>query len=195
MSIRTNDPSRGFTTLELTVALLIAGVVAAFSTPGIINAMREYRVGIATRQMSDLIQRAKTQAVSENHVVTLRVDTANNRAGVAVYDVNGNEIRVDYVPLPQGVIFTMPSGVTAPVTGAPTTRAVSFGLKAGSTTIYEQTFTSRGFPSVNAGAINAIYVGSNNKSYRALTLNSVGGMRTWIWRTNQWVDTRNSTSS
>lgn len=86
----------------------------------------------------------------------------------------------------------MPTGVTAPVDGAPTARSVSFALKAGSTTIYEQSFTSRGFPAVAAGALNAIYVGSNNQSYRALTLNSVGGMRSWTWRTNQWIDTRHT---
>ena len=192
MFIRTNDAARGFTTLELTIVVLITGVIAAIATPKITNAMREYRVSIAVRHMADLVQRAKVQAISENHSVALRVDTANNRAGLVVYDANNNEVRVDYIPLPQGVSFAMPAGVTAPVTGAPTARSVSFALKAGSTTIYEQSFTSRGFPAVATGTMNAIYVGSNNQSYRALTLNSVGGIRTWIWRTNQWEDTRHT---
>lgn len=190
--IRTNDSTRGFTTLELTIAVLITGVIAAISTPKIINAMREYRVAIAVRTMTDLVQRAKVQAISENHSVALRVDTANNRAGLVVYDANGAEVRVDYHPLPQGVTFVMPAGVTAPVTGAPTASSVSFALKGGSTTIYEQSFTSRGFPAVAAGTMNAIYVGSNSRSYRAVTMNSVGGMRTWEWRTNQWQDTRHT---
>ncbi len=192
MFIRINDSARGFTTLELTIVVLITGVIAAIATPKITNAMREYRVSIAVRHMADLVQRAKVQAISENHSVALRVDTANNRAGLVVYDANNNEVRVDYIPLPQGVSFAMPAGVTAPVTGAPTDRSVSFALKAGSTTIYEQSFTSRGFPAVVTGTMNAIYVGSNNQSYRALTLNSVGGIRTWIWRTNQWEDTRHT---
>lgn len=187
-----NDSARGFTTLELTVAVLISGIIAAIATPKIINGMREYRVNIAVRQITDLVQRAKVQAISENHSVALRVDTATNRAGLVVYDANGAEVRVDYAPLPQGVTFVMPTGVTAPVTGAPTTRSVSFALKAGSTTVYEQAFTSRGFPAVAAGAMNAIYVGANNLSYRALTLNSVGGMRSWIWQANQWVDSRHT---
>lgn len=197
MFIRTNDSARGFTTLELTIAVLITGVIAAIATPKITNAMREYRVSIAVRQITDLVQRAKVQAISENHTVALRVDTANNRAGLVVYDANNNntEVRVDYIPLPGGVTFAMPAGVTAPVTGAPTARSVSFALKGGSTTIYEQSFTSRGFPAVAAGTMNAIYVGSNNRSYRALTLNSVGGMRTWTWRTNQWDDTRHTSTT
>lgn len=195
VSIRTNNSARGFTTIELTVAILITGVIAAIATPKITNAMREYRVGIAVRQMGDLVQRAKVQAIAENHSVALRVDTANNRAGLAVYDQNGAELRVEYIPLPGGVRFAMPEGVTAPVTGAPTARSVSFALKNGSTTVYEQRFTSRGFPEVAAGTMNAIYVGSYNQSYRALTLNSVGGMRTWTWRTNQWQDTRHTETS
>jgi type II secretory pathway pseudopilin PulG len=184
----------GFTTLEVAVVVLVTGVVAAIATPKIADAMREYRVGIAIRQMTDLIQRAKAQAVSENHNVTLRIDTANNRAGLAVYDANGNEIRTDYIPLPQGVKFAIPSGMTAPLSGAPTTRSVSFPLKSGSTTVYEQAFNSRGFPDVAPGAINAIYLGANDQFYRALTLSSVGGMRAWIWRSTKWVDARNSTS-
>jgi len=192
VSTRFNRSARGFTTLELTVAVCIAAIIAAFATPKIINAMREYRTSLAVRQLSDMIQRAKVQAISENHTVALRVDTENRKAGLVVYDTNNNEVRVDYVTLPQGVNFVLPAGVTEPVTGAPTDRSVSFGLKAGSTTIYEQNFTSRGFPAVAAGAINAIYVGSNNQTYRALTLNSVGGMRTWKWESSQWVDTRHT---
>jgi type II secretory pathway pseudopilin PulG len=190
--IRTYNSARGFTTLELTVVILITGIIAAIATPKITTAMREYRVSVAVRQMSDLIQRAKVQATSENHDVALRVDTSSNRAGLVVYDANGAELRTDYVSLPSGVTFVLPAGVTAPVTGAPIDSCVSFNLKAGSTTIYEQRFTSRGFPAVAAGTINAIYVGSNNQSYRALTLNSVGGMRTWTWQNNQWVDTRHT---
>lgn len=190
--IRINNSARGFTTLELTVAVFVAAIIAGISTPKFISAMREYRTSLAVRQLSDMIQRAKVQATSENHSVALRVDVANRKAGLVVYDTNNNEVRCDYVSLPQGVTFVLPSGVTAPVTGAPTDRSVTFALKAGSTTVYEQNFTSRGFPAVAAGAINAIYVGSNNQTYRALTLNSVGGMRTWKWQTNTWVDTRHT---
>jgi hypothetical protein len=135
------------------------------------------------------------QAISENHSVALRVDTANNRAGLAVYDTNGAEVRVDYVPLPGGVSFLRPTGLTAPVNGVPTDRSVTFALKTGSTSIYEQNFTSRGFPAVAAGTMNAIYVGSSTGNYRALTLNSVGGMRTWKWKTNRWIDTRHASAT
>lgn len=191
--------ARGFTLMEVTIACLIIALIAAFSTPRIIGAMREYRVGLAVRQMSDLIQRAKTQAVSDNNTVTLRVDTINSRAGLVVRDANGNEVTVQYIPLPEGVRFAMPtpsggSTLAAPMTGAPVSASVSFPAKAGATGIYEQDFNSRGFPAVAAGTINAIYVGSNNQSYAALTISSVGGLRSWKWNSNQWVNTRSGTT-
>ena len=185
-----NKSERGFTLLEATVAVFIIGIIMAFSTPRIISAMRDYRVSMATRRVADLIQRAKTQAVSENRTVTLRVDTASNRVGIVFRDTSNTEVRTDYIPLPQGVTFSLPSGtVPPPMTGAPVARSVSFPLKSGSSTVYEQDFNSRGFPSVTAGTINAIYVGSNNLTYRVLTLNSVGGTRTWLWRNSAWVTT------
>jgi Tfp pilus assembly protein FimT len=185
--------------IEATVVVSVIAVIAAFSTPKIINAMRQYRIGLATRQVADLIQRAKVEAVSQNRNVTVRVDTVNNRAGLVIRDANGAEINVQYIPLPDGVRFvlpTPPSGGTlpAPMSGAPTAASVSFAAQAGSTGIYEQDFNSRGFPAVNAGTIHAIYVGSYNASYAAVTINSVGGIRTWSWSGTQWLNTRTGTT-
>jgi type II secretory pathway pseudopilin PulG len=198
VSTRIHQAARGFTIMEATIAVFIVGLLAALSVPRIVNAMREYRVQMAVRQLADLIQRAKTQAVSNNASVVLRVDTANNRAGLVIFDASGTEVGVQYVPLPQGVRFVLPSGtVPAPTTGAPTAASVSFPARAGVSNIYEQSFTSRGFPAVASGAINAIYVGSNNQTYMALTMNSVGGMRTWKWNDSnrQWMNTRAVNSS
>jgi prepilin-type N-terminal cleavage/methylation domain-containing protein len=191
VSTCTNKSVRGFSLLEATVVVAIAGLIAAFATPKIISGMREYRVNVAVRQITDLIQRAKTQAVSDNRTITLRIDTGNNRAGIVMLDAAGAEVGVQYIPLPQGVQFAKPSGtLPAPTSGAPTTASVSFPAKSGATNIYEQGFNSRGFPAVSAGTVNAIYLGSYNKTYAALTLNSVGGMRTWKWSGSQWLNTR-----
>jgi Tfp pilus assembly protein FimT len=177
--------------MEAAVVVAIAGLIAAFATPKIVSAMREYRVNIAIRQMADLIQRAKTQAVSDNRTITLRVDTANNKAGIVTLDAAGAEVGVQYIPLPQGVRFVLPTGtVPPPTTGAQTTLSVSFPAKSGTTNIYELGFNSRGFPAVSAGTVNVIYLGSYSKTYAALTMNSVGGMRTWKWSGSQWLNTR-----
>lgn len=187
---RTVRSQRGFTLIEMAVVVLILGVLIGFATPKFTNAMREYRVSMASRQLTDLIQRAKTQAVSNNQRVVIRVDTAENRAGLVVYDSGGIEVRTEYVKLPQGVLFSRPANVTAPMSGAPTADNVSFPAKQGSTTVFEQQFNSRGFPVVaSPTTINAIYVG-NGTVFRALTLTSVGGVRSWKWNSTQWTNTR-----
>lgn len=160
---------RGLTLIEMAVVVLILGALIGFAMPKFTNAMREYRVSMATRQLTDLIQRAKTQAVSDNRKVVVRVDTAANRAGLVVYDSAGNEVRTEYVKLPQGVQFSRPANVTAPMVGAPTAGSVSFPAKQGSTTVFEQQFNSRGFPVVSSPTtINTLYVG-NSAMFRALT--------------------------
>lgn len=202
MSKEIRDRQRGFTLLEASVVVLVIGFIVGFATPKFVNAMREYRVSMATRQLTDLIHRAKTQAVSDNRGVTLRVDTATNRIGLVVVDTDGvTELRTEYVKLPQGVTFSMPADVNAPMTGAPIARSVSFAPKTGSTTVFEQQFNSRGFPVVGAPTtIQALYVG-NGKNFRAVTLTSVGGLRSWTWMQPEghpdggWVNTRTSTTT
>ena len=185
----------GFSVLEVTVVVLLVGAIAAFAAPRITNAMREYRLAMAVRQFSDLIQRAKTQAMSDNKTVTLRVDTANRKAGIVVLDSSGTEVSTEYIPLPQGIIFSRPANVNAPMTNAPYASDISFPAQGTSTTIFQQDFNSRGFPAVTtAGAINTIYF-SNSRNYRALTLTSVGGISTWVWQTNKWVNTRTAKSA
>ena len=193
--MKSRNQERGFTVIEITVIVLVIGALVAFAAPKITNAMREYRLAIAVRQISDLIQRAKTQAMSDNKTVTLRVDTANRQAGIVIKDSSGTEIRTDYIPLPQGIIFSRPASVNAPMTGAPFASNVSFPAQGGSTTIFQQDFNSRGFQTVAAaGAINTVYL-SNSRNFRALTLSSVGGVSTWVWQTNQWVNTRTAKSA
>lgn len=190
----TSRRQSGFTMLETAVVVLVTGTVVAFAAPKISNAMREYRLNIGMRQMADLVQRVKTQAVSDNRKASLVIDTANKKMGLTTYDVNGNVVRTDYVPLPQGITFTAPAGLTAPVTGAPTSNAVSFAAKQGSTTVFQQDFNSRGFPVVAPGAVNAVYL-SNGNTFRAVTVNCIGGARKWVWTVvhdsnGQWSDTQ-----
>ena len=157
--------------------------------------MREYRLAMAVRQFSDLIQRAKTKAMSDNKTVTLRVDTANRKAGIVVKDSSENRVNTEYIPLPQGIIFSRPANVNAPMTNAPFSSNISFPAQGTWTTLFQQDFNSRGFPAVTAaGAINTIYL-SNSRNYRALTLTSVGGISTWVWQTNKWVNTRTAEKS
>ena len=185
----------GYTILQIAITVLVSGTVIAFATPKITNAMREYRANIAMRNIADTLNRAKMQAVSENKRSAMMIDTANNRAGMAVlkWDTASASWIIDatyYVSLPQGVTFqrpniTNPGGVTA-------TTATNFAAVSGSTTVFRQDFNSRGFPIVaSASDVASVFVG-NGQSYRAITMSSVGGIRTYRTDTSNanWVDTR-----
>ncbi|HLG13211.1 MAG TPA: hypothetical protein VJH03_01640 [Blastocatellia bacterium] len=184
---KNNSRENGSTLVQAAITVAIIGVVVAFATPKIASGLREHRLSIASRQVADLIQRAKTQAISDNRTSSIVVDTAGQRMGLAVYDDAGAVSRIDYVPLPSDITFALPPNVSAPLAGAPTAKAVSFPAYDNSTVVFKQDFTSRGFPSVAApGTINAVYL-SNGRSYRGVTMSGVGGLRVWTWEDTKWV--------
>lgn len=177
----------GFSVLEIAVVVVLVGVVIAFAAPKISNGMREYRLGVGTRQMVDYIKRAKSQAVANNQTSSLIADPPNRRIGLVVRNSAGTVLRTDYYALPRDVSFALPPNVVAPMTGAPTSTSVSFPLQSGSSTVRQQDFNTRGFPAVTGTTMNAVYL-TNGTSYRAVTLNSYGGIRTWWWVGGQWRD-------
>ncbi|MBI3650861.1 MAG: prepilin-type N-terminal cleavage/methylation domain-containing protein [Acidobacteria bacterium] len=188
--MRTAQKQKGFSLIESAVVILLISIVAAMAVPKISKGMRQYRLNMAVQRMRDLIQKGKAEAVAENRSASLVVDETNRQFGLIVYDSNANALRTDYVPLPDGVTFSYPASVTAPMTGAPTAKAISFPAQGTSTTVYQQNFTSRGFLAVaTPGAINALYFG-DGKDFRAITINSVGGTQTWVWKSDEWVDSR-----
>jgi Tfp pilus assembly protein FimT len=184
--MRRNKES-GFSLLEGTIGLMILGVVVAFAAPRISNAMGQYRVDIATRQIVDIIKRAKTQAVAENRRSGIVADTAANRLGMVFYNDDLTVNRIEFIPLPQGVSFQRPADITTPPAGVTTTGVVSFAKQGN---YYQQDFNSRGFPLVASGAdVVSIFVG-NGREYRAVTMTSVGGISTYLAQNKQWVNTR-----
>jgi prepilin-type N-terminal cleavage/methylation domain-containing protein len=188
MSRKTAKPEQGFTMIEITIVLLIGSVIMAFATPRITNAMRAYRINIATRQVTDTLKRVKMQAVSENKRAALVVDTANLQAGMATLNDDGTVKDTYYIPLPQGIIFERPSVSTNPAgVSSSLTTAVSFSKYGSSGSIYKQDFNTHGFPVVaNASDVVCIFVG-NGKDYRAITMSSVGGVRIYKLDGSTWT--------
>jgi len=189
VAFRSFQSQRGFSMIEASVVVLVIGIVVTFATPRIIDGMREYRLNMAMRQVADLVQKVKMQAVSDNRKASLTIDAANRRIGIITYDAGNNVLSTQYAPLPSGVTFATPANNVAPVTGAPTANAISFPAQTNSTTIFQEDFNSKGFPVGAAGAINALYL-TNGRTYRALTVNSVAGLRSFTWQDSSWRDVR-----
>ena len=177
----------GFSLLETVIVVAGIGIVAAFSVPSIVNAMRSHRVNIALRTVTDTINRAKMTAVAENRRTGISLDPTGLQIGVIFYNDDNTFNRVEYRPLPDGVSFDRPSTTSQPagVTGG---AEVSFPLDS-TYGAYTLDFSARGMP-VNAfGTTESIFVG-NGQDYRALTISTVGGIRsyhldentsTWTW--------------
>ena len=79
---------------------------------------------MAVRGLSDTIQRAKTAAMADNRTASMVIDTAGKRLGLVVYNDAGAIVRTDFVPLPDGIRFEVPTGNTAPVAAARPRRRV-----------------------------------------------------------------------
>jgi type II secretory pathway pseudopilin PulG len=189
MTDRTEQKERGFTVLEAAVVVLIMGIAAAFAVPSITNAMRQYRLNTGMRQTIDLLHRAKTEAVAQSRQVGLVFDRAGRRLGMVFYQDDGTVDRTEFLPLPDGVTFQRPAQESSAPEGVET---------AGDVTVYDgeldgyplQTFTSRGFPRVDSGPdVVSIFLG-DGRDYRAVTMSSVGGVRSYRLEDSVWVNTR-----
>ena len=184
MAIRSIRNSKGFSVLDLVMTVGAAGIVLAFAIPKIASAVQEFRLRSATNLLADLMARAKMQAVAENTLCSVVVDSANYRLGIISYNA-GVAVNTSWVSMPWGITFGLPGSVTAPMTGAPTASTISFPVQTGKTTVFQQDFLSTGFPNVAAGAVNAIYF-TNGKHYGAVTLTCVGSIQLWQWDGSTW---------
>ena len=182
------ERQRGFTVFEGAVAVAIFGVALAFATPKITNAMREYRLNIAMRQVVDTFKRAKMQAISESKRSGVAIDVGGRRIGLVTYQDDGVTVdRIDYIPLPTGVIFQRPGDETAAPEGVTASGITSFPTKNG---VYVQDFNTRGFPAVSSGSdVLSVFLG-NDRDHRAVTMTSVGGVRTYRFENRTWHNTR-----
>jgi prepilin-type N-terminal cleavage/methylation domain-containing protein len=181
----------GFTLLEIMLVVLVAGIIGAIAVPRITNAMRSHRLTIATRQVIDTMKRAKMTAVSQNRTSAIGVDINGRRMGVVMFNADGTVNSVEYIPLPEGVSFQRPPGVTANPAGVTGANVVSFKQSGG---FYRQDFNSRGFPTVAFGATVSIFLG-NGRDYNAVTMTSVGGVQAFRLSGGEWTSTQAPRSS
>lgn len=52
--------------IEVAIVLLVIALIAAFAVPQVINYMRKYRLGVASRNVATALQRARFLATSNN---------------------------------------------------------------------------------------------------------------------------------
>ena len=97
----------GYTVVEVVVVLMVMAIAAAFVVPQVINYMRMYRLGVASRNIATALQRARYIATSNN----TRAEVSVRGAGlidIVQYDTQGNTEPKDVglVVLPDGITIS-----------------------------------------------------------------------------------------
>ncbi len=85
-----SSPSRGFSLLELLVALSILAVIAALVAPAFAKALEGAQFDTATRNVINGLRQARRLAINENREAVFSLDTASGEAWV-----NDEAVRID----------------------------------------------------------------------------------------------------
>ncbi|HWP45125.1 MAG TPA: GspH/FimT family pseudopilin [Blastocatellia bacterium] len=95
---------RGFSMIEIAVVLLILAIVAAAVIPQVMNYMRRYRLGVASRNVATALQRARFIATSNNLRAGVSIPESQ-RIVIEQYDPEGKnepELKGSFL-LPEGI--------------------------------------------------------------------------------------------
>jgi prepilin-type N-terminal cleavage/methylation domain-containing protein len=100
---------RGFSTIEISIAIAIILIFCAIAVPSVVNLTREYRVTTAADRLAGEIQTARLLAVSRNTPFQLVIDRANQTFQVIDPGDPANPPR-ERKSLPTGVTFKQGGG-------------------------------------------------------------------------------------
>jgi prepilin-type N-terminal cleavage/methylation domain-containing protein len=156
--------SKGFTILELIVAIVILGILAAIAIPGFARYGPDMRLKGAVRDLKSDMTLARAMAIRENALVALIFDTGNNRYTVFVDNGAGGGVAGDWTKNGSEALVKIkdiPSDVTM--------YEVSF-----SGGVQRCRFNSRGLPD---NIIGHVYMRNTNNEYMGVELFLVGTIR------------------
>jgi prepilin-type N-terminal cleavage/methylation domain-containing protein len=187
MEIRFNNPDRGFTLVELMMAIAIGLLV----------------MGLAVAAVPSMMKTAKADSGLDMVVAGLRAArelSTSDRRNVQLQFVGTNTLKVNRVEYPSGTLTTMRTFVLEGrvefrlVTGVPDTPD-AFG-NASATALGTHTpamFTTDGsFVDSNGDVLNGtlfLAVPGDSLSARAVTIfGPTGAMRQWRWNGRAWVE-------
>jgi prepilin-type N-terminal cleavage/methylation domain-containing protein len=177
-----SNSSRGFSLIELLVAMVVALVLAAIAIPNIVTTYSQYRLGVQATLIADQLDLLRMNAVRKNTTVTLFSTTPASNT-ILYIDTNKNsslDSTDPQVMLPADMQISNDLS-TAP-TGMPGTSSMgtyyssAVKLPAGGIS-----FASNGTISGSAGPYIIIigYKSTSKFGFRAITVTSMGQIKVW----------------
>lgn len=140
----------GFTLLELTIVIMISGILAAVAVPVYSNSLHQFRVEVASKKIAQDIAIAQTRARQTNATCTVSFSDANNTCevgGLASLDRQSQPYQVLFSQSPYLVDLSSLVTVSAPTTPLPNVSVVfnRFGMpdQGISVTVRAGSFVSR----------------------------------------------------
>jgi Tfp pilus assembly protein FimT len=192
----------GYSLIETSVLLAIVGVASAIGIPNMTSMLADYRLNVASRQLSTAIQYTRGKAVAENYNFTIRMnpDTASGSDAYQIaggeVDVNGNGLdpwedrnnngiqdTMSFAAkkLPKGIRYIPPG---TPVSSSPSISSLS--LTYPNTGTASISFNPMG-QETSANNSEAVYLQNERGAKAAVTVDSAGKVQVWRFRDSQWV--------
>lgn len=171
---------RGFTMVELMVALGVVAIVLSTSLPLLFNSQRAYWLMNDTRTIADQLTMARMRAASEFTQVRLNFNLNNGSYQLQLWDKTTNT-------------FDRTEGGTQYLSGATNFSFGGISTPAGSQTTIQESpqiiFNSRGVAVDSTGAATgnyAIYLRNNEGQTSAVTVAASGKVNIWRWNSSAW---------
>ena len=176
--------SRGFSLVEVVVALAVALVLVAISIPSVLGTYNQYRLGVQATLIANELDQLRMVAVRKNTTITLLSTTTSTTPPNTVIFVDANksgalDINDPQVFLPADMQIsnsgTPPAGMPdSSSMGSNYTSAVK--LPSGGIS-----FTSNGTISGGAGPYFIVigYTASTQYGFRAITVTPMGEIKVW----------------
>ncbi len=151
------EPNRGFTLIELVIAVAILGIAAALAVPAYLSWQDDSRAKGAAASMRADFERARMRAIRENANVRVAFNTNSYMVHT---DLNGdNALDTDEVVVTQK---TLPAGVTL---------TNNFGGD-------DMSFSSRGIPAAGLSDAGTVTMRSAGGSEYSVVVSRFGRIRT-----------------
>ena len=174
--------SRGFSLIELVVALAVALVLAAIAIPSIMTTYSQYRLGVQATLIANQLDLLRMTAVRKNTTVSLLSTTSGSNT-VLYIDVNKNNALDSGDPqvwLPADMQI---SNSSSPPTGMPdsTSMGTPYATTLNLPTTGSISFLSNGTILGGSGPYFIVigYTAGTKYGFRAITVTPMGEIKVW----------------